>query len=77
MNQTNSIVAASTPAMTPRVRASARWCAGALVLLLPGSFVIVAVLWLCRWVWRRAHRQAATAGEVQIQREVTEILAPA
>jgi len=28
--------------------AFAAWCAGGVVLLLPGSFVVLAVLWICR-----------------------------
>ena len=32
----------------PQPHRLARWCAGALVLLLPGSFIILALLWLCR-----------------------------
>jgi len=38
--------------MTPIApRELTRWCGYALVLLTPGSFVVVPVLWLARHLW--------------------------
>jgi len=34
--------------LLPQPRALAKWCACALVLLLPGSFVVLPLLWLYR-----------------------------
>jgi len=36
-----------------------KWCAYALVLLVPGSFVILPVFWLVRLVGARTARQAS------------------
>lgn len=41
--------------LLPQFPALTKWCAGALVLVLPGSFVVLVLLWLCR---RRARRSS-------------------
>ena len=47
---------------TAETRAIAKWCACALILLAPGSFVIVPLVWLAR---RWATRGAAPAPAVE------------
>ena len=42
-----------------------KWCAYALVLLAPGSFVILPVFWLVRFLGARAARQADPADRLR------------
>lgn len=48
LRQANHGLARRPQDLLPPPRTMAKWCAGALVLLLPGSFVVLAVLWLYR-----------------------------
>ena len=36
------------PARRLRARAIAKWCAGAVVLFMPGTLIVLALLWLAR-----------------------------
>jgi len=62
-------------AKTAQARGIAKWCACALLLLAPGSFVVLPVLWFARyWAGRRGapsnalERGSAGVSSVQIPR---------